>query len=62
MAYIKFITGVKLSLTEITNRIRDALMMNYDLKEILQWDRRTSLRPPDWNQPRQMEFFGDFPC
>ena len=62
VAYIKFITGIKFSLTEITNRIRDALMMNYDLMEILQWDRKTILKPPDWNQPHQMEFFGDFLC
>ena len=62
VAYIKFITGVKLSLTEITNRIRDALMMNYVLLEVLRWDRKTILRPPDWNRPRQMEFFGDFLC
>ena len=62
VAYIKFITGIKLSLTEITIRIRDALMMNYDLMEILRWDRKTILKPPDWNRPRQMELFGDFLC
>ena len=62
VAYIKFISGIKISLTEITIRIRDALMMNYDLMEILQWDRRTILKPPDWNRPRQMELFGDFLC
>ena len=62
VAYIKFITGVKLSLTEITNRIRAALMMNYDLMEILQWAGKTILKPPDWNRPQQMEFFGDFLC
>ena len=62
VAYIKFISRIEISLTEITIRIRDALMMNYDLMEILQWDRKTILKPPDWNQPQQMEFFGDFLC
>ena len=62
MAYIKFISGIKISLTEITIRIRDALMMNYDLMEILRWDRKTILKPPDWTRPRQMELFGDFLC
>ena len=62
VAYIKFISGIKISLTEITIRIRDALMMNCDLMEILRWDRKTILKPPDWNRPRQMELFSDFLC
>ena len=62
VAYIKFISGIKISLTEITIRIREALMMNYDLMEILQWDRKTILKPPNWNRSQQMELFGDFLC
>ena len=62
VAYIKFISGIEISLTEITIRIRDALMMNYDLMEILRWDRKTILKPPDWNRPRQIELFSDFLC
>ena len=62
VAYIKFISRLGISLTEITIRIRDALMMNYDLMEVLRWDRKTILKPPDWNRPRQMELFGDFLC
>ena len=62
VAYIKFISRIEISLTEITIRIRDARMMNYDLMEILQWDRKTILKPSDWNRPQQMEFFGDFLC
>ena len=62
VAYIKFISRIEISLTEITIRIRDALMMNYDLMEVLRWDRKTILKPPDWNRPRQMELFGDFLC
>ena len=61
-AYIKFISRLGISLTEITIRIRYALMMNCDLMEVLRWDRKTILKPPDWNRPRQMEFFGDFLC
>ncbi|MBR4518252.1 MAG: DUF4372 domain-containing protein [Victivallales bacterium] len=41
---------------------RYALMMNCDLMEVLRWDRKTILKPPDWNRPRQMELFGDFLC
>ena len=62
VAYIKFISRLGISLTEITIRIRDALMMNYDLMEVLRWDRKTILKPPDWNRPQQMDFFGDFLC
>ena len=51
MAYIKFINGIKLPLTEIIIRIRDAFVMNYDLMEVLRWDRKTILKPPYWNRP-----------
>ena len=62
VAYIKFISGLKISLTEITIRIRDALMMNYDLMKVLRWDRKKLLKPPDWNQAQQLELLGDFLC
>ena len=62
VAYIKFINRLGISLTEITIRIRDALMMNYDLMEVLRWNRKTILMPPDWNRPRQMELFVNFLC
>ena len=52
---IKFIRGIKISLTKITIRIRDTLMMNYDLMEILQLDGKTILKPLDWNHSRPME-------
>ena len=38
------------------------IVSTYDLMEILQWDRKTLLKTPDWNRPRQMELFGDFLC
>ena len=53
---------IEIPLTEIPIRIRDALMMNYDLMEVLRRDRKTILKPPDGNRPRQMELFGDFLC
>jgi len=62
VAYIKFISRLEISLTEITIRIKDALMMNYSLIEILRWDRRMLLKPPEWNQAEQMELFGNFLC
>ncbi|MBQ6596442.1 MAG: hypothetical protein IJH79_02715 [Lentisphaeria bacterium] len=62
MAYIKFISRIEISLTEITIRLRDAFMMNYDLMEVLRWDRKTILKHPDGNRPRQMELFSDFLC
>ena len=60
VAYVKFICRIDISLTEITVRIRDGIMMNYDLMEILLWDRKTFSKPPDWNQPQQPDLFGDF--
>ena len=60
VAYVKFICRIGISLTEITVRIRDGIMMNYDLMEILLWDRKTFSKPPDWNQPQQPDLFGDF--
>ena len=60
VAYVKFICRIGISLTEITVRIRDGIMMNYDLMEILLWDRKTFSKPPDWNQPQQADLFGDF--
>lgn len=60
VAYIKFLHGFKLSLTEITNRIRDTLMQNLSLLEILGLDRKSIEKPPDWNHPEQPELFSMF--
>lgn len=62
VAYIKFLHGFKLSLTEITNRIRDTLMQNLSLLEILSLDKKTIQKPPDWNQPDQPDLFTPFSC
>ncbi len=62
VAYIKFLHGFKLSLTEITNRIHDTLMQNLSLLEILALERKTIAKPPDWNQPEQPDLFTPFLC
>ena len=60
VAYIKFITKVNISLTEITARLKEHLMTNSHLLELLSLDRKTLAKPPDWNAPRQLELFGEF--
>ena len=60
VAYIKFLHGVKLSLTELTNRIRDTLMQNLSLLETLSLDRKTIEKPPNWNIPEQPDLFQEF--
>ena len=60
VAYIKFLTKVEISLTEITARVREQLMSNCHLLELLSLDRKTLEKPPDWNAPRQLELFGEF--
>ncbi len=62
VAYIKFLHGFKLSLTEITNRIQETLMQNLSLLEILCLDKKTIQKPPDWNQPEQLELFTQLLC
>jgi hypothetical protein len=60
VSYIKFLHGFKLSLTEITNRIRETLMHNFSLLEVLNLDKKSIKKPPDWNLPEQLTFFNDF--
>ena len=50
------------SLNKITDRIRDTLIQNMSLLEVLSWTRKTILKPPDWNLPDQPDLFGDFFC
>ena len=60
VAYIKFLGRVKISLAEITARLREHLMGKSNLLELLSLDRKTLAKPPDWNEPRQLELFGEF--
>ena len=56
IAYLKFLHGVKLGMTELTNRIRDTLMQNQSLLEVLSLDRKILEKPPNWNLPVQRNF------
>ena len=62
IAYIKFISRVSLTLTEVTRPIRDSLMMNYVLMEVLTMKEKMIRKPPDWNRTQQLELFGNFLC
>ena len=53
----KFLHGFKLGMTELTNRIRDTLMQNQSLLEVLSLDRKILEKPPNWNLPVQEELF-----
>lgn len=60
VAYLKFLHGFKMSLTEITRRIRETLMQNLSLLEMLCLERRALEKPPDWNRPEHPELFPSF--
>ena len=60
VGYIKFLSKVEISLTEITARIREHQMSHSHLLELLSLDRKTLSKPPDWNAPHQLELFGEF--
>ena len=47
----------KLGMTELTNRLRDILMQNQSLLEVLSLDRKILEKPPNWNLPVQEELF-----
>ena len=55
IAYLKFLREFKLGMTELTNRIRDTLMQNQSLMEVLSLDRKILEKPPNWNLPIQEE-------
>jgi transposase len=61
VAYMQFLLKIKLSLTEITRRIRETLMQKLSLLEILALDRRILAKPPDWSKsPSHPELFPFF--
>lgn len=60
IAYIKFLHRAKLNPTELTWRIKDTLMQNFSLLEALNLDKKIIKKPPDWNQPQQLELFPSF--
>jgi len=60
VAYLKFLHGFKMSLTKITRRIKETLMQNLSLLEMLCLERRALEKPPDWNRPAHQELFPSF--
>ena len=52
--------GFKMSLTEITSRIKETLMQNLSLFEMLCLERRALEKPPDRNRPEHPELFPSF--
>ena len=54
-AYIKFLHGPNLTLTKLVQRIANTLMHNISILEMLNLDSETIKKPPDWNQPEQLE-------
>ena len=59
LAYIKFMSRIKISITEISRRIKDGLMSKLNLIELLATSRNKILKPPDWSSlNRQPDLFG----
>lgn len=58
LAYIKFISKIDVSITEIGWRIKDGLMECLNLLELLNISREKISKPPDWNaKVRQPDLF-----
>ena len=56
LAYIKFMSKTKLSLTAFARRVKEGLMMQFDLLELLCLTRGKPLKPPDGHDAFQMVF------
>jgi hypothetical protein len=56
LAYIKFMSKTKLSLTAFARRVKEGLMMQLDLLELLCLSPSKPLKPPDGHQTGQMIF------
>ena len=59
LSYIKFINKCRYGITELANRLRDTLMSDFALLEVLNLNRDTLKKPPDWNAPEQLDFFAN---
>ena len=59
LSYIKFINKCRYSITELANRLRDTLMSDFALLEVLNLNRDTLKKPPDWNAPEQLDLFAN---
>ena len=56
LAYIKFMSKTKLSLSAFARRVKEGLMMQFDLLELLCLTRGKPLKPPDGHDACQMVF------
>jgi hypothetical protein len=56
LAYIKFMSRTKLSLTAFARRVKEGLMMQFDLLELLCLTPLKPLKPPDGYEACQMTF------
>ena len=57
LSCIKFINKCRYGITELANRLRDTLMSDFALLEVLNLNRNTLKKPPDWNAPEQLDLF-----
>ena len=57
VAYIKFLSKVKINQKEITARLREYMMGRSHLMEMCPADRKVLAKPPEWNVPCQLELF-----
>lgn len=59
LSYIKFMSKIKFTITEISRRIKEGLMSRFNLLELLSISRQNITKPPDWNKiSRQPDLFG----
>ena len=59
LSYIKFTGKCRYGITELANRLRDTLMSDFALVEVLNLNRNTLKKPPDWNAPEQLDLFAN---
>ncbi len=62
LSYIKFVSKCRYGITEPVNRLRDTLMSDFALGEVLNLNRDTLKKPPDWNAPEQLDLFANCCC
>jgi len=59
LSYIKFVSRMKSTITEISRRVKEGLMSRLNLLELLVISRQEIAKPPNWsNQTRQPDLFG----
>ena len=59
LSYIRFTGKCRYGITELANHLRDTLMSDFALVEVLNLNRDTLKKPPDWNAPEQLDLFAN---